>query len=107
MSRDPFYSSKVWLEFRAAMLKLHPYCQVLGCHAKATQVDHVRSKRSGGAALSEHNSMCMCGTHHSQKTTSRDMRGRRNSRLGVRVIGCDENGKPLDPNHHWNKASRQ
>jgi len=103
MPVDNFYWSKPWRKFRAHMLALRPICEVNGCNDKATQVDHIRAIRKGGALYDPANSRCYCKSHHSMKTASVDMVLNANSRLGVRVLGCDEHGQPLDPAHHWNK----
>jgi 5-methylcytosine-specific restriction endonuclease McrA len=81
-----------WRRLRAVVLREQPLCA--HCHtAEATDVDHVDNDPSNNA---RENLAGLCHECHSRKTAS-DM--------GKRVVwGCDENGMPLDPNHHWNKS---
>lgn len=47
---DPYYRSKEWKQLRAAALKRDGgRCTMPGCPAGATHVDHIISRRHGGA----------------------------------------------------------
>ena len=100
-----FYQSSPWRRVRARVLAAHPRCQVPGCTLPATQVDHIRSIASGGAALDPANLRAMCQSCHSRKTAAVDGSfGRRGSGVapsGKR--GCDASGNPVDPGHRWNR----
>lgn len=102
MPGDPFYTSTEWRAFRAGYLAAHPWCCVPGCPKKATQVDHVKSRRSGGAPLEPSNCQPFCWSHHSQKTARRDRPSMAQSRQEIIAGGCDASGRPLAPGHHWN-----
>jgi hypothetical protein len=90
------------------------------CHAssraerRATVVDHITPHKLKDAITSgdraaialaqklfwdTDNWQSLCKQHH-------DSTKQRMEKRGV-VIGCDENGNPLDPNSHWMKPSGQ
>lgn len=84
-----------WRRLRQSVLDDEPLCR--SCYednriVNASDVDHIdndptNNDRSNLAAL--------CHSCHSVKT-QRDQ--------GSKVVyGCDVNGLPLDPDHHWNK----
>jgi 5-methylcytosine-specific restriction enzyme A len=82
---------------RARHLRLHPLC--VTCQQRtppvvraATQVDHKVPLYKGGEE-SEDNRQGLCDDCHRDKTAT-DM--------GTHVRGCDTDGQPLDPRHHWN-----
>jgi len=66
-----------WRKVRAMYLKEHPYCEdPEGLHeelVKATDVDHVISKRNGGTD-DEGNLQALCHSCHSRKTAKEDGR---------------------------------
>jgi 5-methylcytosine-specific restriction enzyme A len=82
---------------RARHLRLHPLC--VTCQQRtppvvraATQVDHILPLYKGGQET-EDNRQGLCDDCHRDKTAT-DM--------GTHVRGCDTDGQPLDPRHHWN-----
>lgn len=105
MAHDPFYWSKEWRAFRAAVLRERPRCEVAGCGDGSAQVDHVISRRRGGAPLDRANARALCRSHHSEKTARRDGGfGNKRGDGDVRARGCGVDGRPLDPLHPWNKG---
>jgi 5-methylcytosine-specific restriction protein A len=70
--RDPFYVSPKWLALRKAALERDRFqCVTPRCGKRATHVDHIVSRRRGGAdALT--NLVCLCPACHSRKTDLRD-----------------------------------
>lgn len=84
-----------WKKLRAYVLSGEPLCR--HCTARnltvpATEVDH----RNGPNDNRLESLQPLCKSCHSRQTM-RDM--------GYKVsMGCDEHGKPLDPNHPWNNA---
>lgn len=98
---DPFYRTPAWRRLRVAALERDGYvCAVLGCRARATHVDHIKSRRSGGQdAL--HNLRSLCAMHDGQ--IKEDSRGKRKDDGQAYVRGCDGTGNPLDPAHWWNR----
>lgn len=64
---------------------------------KATDVHHIRSINAGGSKTEFSNLASLCHECHSKQTLY--------ERFGidrVPIKGCDINGRPLDPQHHWN-----
>lgn len=104
MPQDPFYMSKQWRAARQDYLRAHPACEVPGCGNRATNVDHRKPRQFGGLNYDWSNLVAYCQSHHSSKTVQGDGGfGRARGVVKLRVKGCDVNGRPLDPNHHWNK----
>ncbi len=62
--------------------------------SRATDVDHISGDPSDN---SRENLQGLCHECHSSKT-ARERNGK------PRVMGCDVNGMPLDPNHPWAKV---
>ncbi|WP_374656443.1 HNH endonuclease [Dongia sp.] len=101
MPRDPFYSSATWKRLRLAALKRDGgKCIVKGCGARATHVDHIVSRRNGGADALP-NLRSLCASHDAQIKERSDGTRKRDGKPVV--VGCDANGWPLDPDHAWNK----
>lgn len=99
---DPFYRTKAWLRLRAARLELdHHVCVVPGCGQRATVVDHIMSRRDGGAdALWNLRSLCR---EHDQQVKERPG-GKRAAKGKLIARGCHADGSPRDPTHPWYKA---
>ena len=106
MPSDPFYTSAAWKTARAAALdRVGHRCQHLGCGARASVVDHVTSRRAGGAPFAEHNLRPLCWMHHSAKTVRHDGGfGRAPSAAPAVSYASDARGMPLDPGHRWRQA---
>lgn len=100
MPNDPFYKSPKWKALRAeALSRDHWRCTVPGCGTKATHVDHVISRRNGGASVLA-NLRSLCRDHDNQIKEGADGQRRRD---GItHVAGCDARGYPIDPQHPWN-----
>ena len=88
-----------WRKLRAYVLAGEPlcrHCTAMGRTVIATDVDHYDDDAKNNAL---ENLQPLCHMHHSLKTARS---------LGHNAIerqGCDAQGKPLDPNHPWNKAA--
>ena len=100
-----------WRTARARFLRSHPLCAECMKQGKltpATVVDHIiphklkEALRSGDSQAiakaqklfwSRKNWQGLCKQHHDSTKQRMEKRGT--------VIGCDENGIPLDPNSHW------
>jgi 5-methylcytosine-specific restriction endonuclease McrA len=90
---------------RDATLRRDNYtCIVPGCRARATRVDHIKSRRDGGLD-SLRNLRSLCTRHDNQ--IKEDARGKRRSDGKPYVLGCDVRGRPLDPSHWWNRKIAQ
>lgn len=102
MPSDPFYLTRVWKTFRAAILAERPKCE--RCPNRSQHVDHIRARRRGGAPYDRKNVMALCHSCHSTKTAAMD--GGFGNPLRNRMPplrGSDASGVPIDPNHHWNR----
>ncbi|MGC1866961.1 MAG: HNH endonuclease signature motif containing protein [Pseudolabrys sp.] len=75
-------------------------CAVPGCGATAMFVDHVISRRNGGPDNLA-NLRCLCAHHDSQ--IKENSSGKRKNNGKPYLVGCDGNGRPLDPEHWWNR----
>ena len=63
----------------------------------ATEVDHITPHRGDRRLFFDgQNLQPMCRSCHAQKT-AREVLGK--------GPGADEQGMPLDPNHHWNREN--
>ena len=102
-------SSAAWRKLRRYVLACEPlcrHCTARGLTVPATDVDHIANDpslndyhfdpvtRIGSGSLQP-----LCHECHSRKT-AKDMGG------NVKM-GCDLDGRPLDPTHHWNAAAEK
>lgn len=99
--RPRLYDAR-WRAESKAFLKVHThcaYCLERNKRVRSTIVDHKIPHR-GDIRLfwDKRNWQPMCRTCH-------DAAKQREERQG-RVIGCDEQGIPLDKNHHWRGSAR-
>lgn len=101
MAGDPFYYSRIWRQCRGSYLKHNPICSIPGCGERAVQVDHVISRRRGGAEFDWSNLIGMCKPHHSEKTARFD--GGFGNKIQTDQTLCDVNGLPTATDHHWNR----
>ena len=91
----------LWQRARAQFLRENPLCSMCAQAdpprlAAASVVDH-RIPHKGDAALfwNQENWQALCKRCHDAGKQSQDRTGR--------VRGCDASGRPLDPNHPWNR----
>ena len=89
-----------WRKLRAAFLQQHPlcvYCRQMGRTTAANTVDHIRphSGENDPLCWDWNNLQALCGSCHSGPKQSLDRTGR--------LRGADREGRPLDPNHPWNR----
>lgn len=104
------YDSK-WEAVRAAKLSTDPLCEPCKSKGKtilASQVHHLKRFRDPASGnidhrlrLSQSNLQSICDDCH-KAATADERRADAEARRGV--IGCDETGQPLDPNHPWNAS---
>jgi 5-methylcytosine-specific restriction endonuclease McrA len=94
MPGDRFYASKEWRRLRTARLQIDRYrCVVCGYPAEI--VDHILSRKAGGANEIE-NLRSFCRSCDNQ-VKERGGDGARRSGGKPRAIGCGADGWPLDP----------
>jgi len=104
---DPvaFYPSRAWKQLRLLALKRdHWRCTVCGVHvggkAKAS-VDHILPARQRpDLAMSLGNLRTLCRMHDNQSHREK-WRSDPNAPREARFTGCNPDGTPLDPGHHW------
>lgn len=90
-------NSAAWRKLRRQVLAEQPlcrHCAAQGLVVPATEVDHMR----GAADNSRDALQALCKPCHSIKTMA-DLYGR------PARMGCDEQGNPINPAHHWNQKS--
>ena len=89
--------SKRWEKARSAYLRKYPYCVMCaeqGEKVRATVVDHKQPHRGDMRLFwDSSNWQGLCKVHH-------DSTKQRQERSGV-VLGCNEQGIPIDKDHHW------
>jgi len=84
-----------WGRLRALVISEQPLCaqcQREGRIEHGNEVDHIDNDASNNERCNLEN---LCHACHSLKT-QRDQHG-------STMKGCDVDGMPLDPHHHWNK----
>ena len=95
------YSKKAWKQLRLDHLAKEPlcvYCQQEGRLTPATVVDHIKAHNGDlGLFYSRGNLQSLCKLHHDSSKQKAESNK-------VNDIGCDENGFPLDPEHHFNRG---
>jgi 5-methylcytosine-specific restriction enzyme A len=80
---------------RRAVLARDPVCRM--CRIRpSTVADHIVPIRRGGARFDLDNGQGTCEWCHNRLKQRQD-------KGGVLRLGCDEQGMPLDRNHHWRK----
>lgn len=91
------YRTRRWLQERDRQLTEHPLCAMcLPRVTAATVCDHVDPRdKDDPEAFFTGAKQSLCKTHHDSTKQREERRGH--------IIGCDDAGLPLDPNHHWNR----
>ena len=92
------YKTKRWQRLRARQLKLHPYCQCphhKGQKVLANVVDHIKPHRGDPRLFWNPANLQSMTKHCHDKYKQSQERG------GAGFQGCNEQGDPLDPDHHW------
>lgn len=108
MPANPFYKTSFWKALRAEALKRDRYrCSVPGCASThRLTVDHIvgRPREAKGPTPQDvlGNLRVLCQEHDNALKERAD--GTRRGHGSFVVRGCDASGRPLDPNHPWNKG---
>ncbi|MCK9504657.1 MAG: HNH endonuclease [Porticoccaceae bacterium] len=88
-----------WQKARAAYLAKHPLCinhESKGQVVTATVVDHVKPHKNDMKLFwDSSNWQPLCKECHDSYKQRLEKTGR--------IAGCNADGIPVDPNHHWNK----
>jgi len=95
-------NGKAWRNLRHLVLceqPICPECERRGSYTPASEVDHIDNDPSNN---DRSNLVGLCKPHHSEKTARHEY-FKRTGRWPP-VKGCDSNGIPLDPEHHWNRG---
>lgn len=100
MIRDDWqrlYSLARWKRTRIAHLRSCPLCvmcKAQGYTTAATVVDHIKAHKGDvDLFFDPDNLQSLCKLHHDSVKQAEEK--------GGTIIGCDKNGEPLDPSHHW------
>lgn len=91
------YDSAAWKRRRHALLQAEPLCRLCAARGKvtpATVADHVQPHRGDLQKFYHGDLQPLCATCHSGAKQAEE--------LGQGLRGGDEQGIPLDRNHHWN-----
>lgn len=97
-----YYQSSHWKQLRVVRLQLDGYhCTVPGCPCDGSIVDHIEARPDATYPTPLdviENLRTLCRTHDAQVKERRrnDALSRRNGGV-FRIIGCDADGWPLDP----------
>jgi 5-methylcytosine-specific restriction endonuclease McrA len=101
---DLYYRSKAWRALRQAALLRDLYrCVVPGCRRRAVRVDHIVARKDGGADTLD-NLRSLCAEHDNQAHREKGRRGVGPREAWFEVYGCDAEGRPIDPQHWWNRS---
>jgi 5-methylcytosine-specific restriction endonuclease McrA len=96
--KKSLYGTAAWQKIRRTHLMENPLC-VFCLRDKrttaATVVDHIKPHRGNAELFFAGPFQSLCKTHH-------DSTKQRQEKSGV-VVGGDESGEPIDPNHHWHR----
>jgi 5-methylcytosine-specific restriction enzyme A len=106
------YTTRRWERVRLLKMQQNPLCEAclqVGEIVPAEVVDHRvpiskegREKRSAAEAFPHLDGLAsLCANHHNAKTRAEQL-GEKN----WMHKGCDIFGRPLDPNHPWNRERR-
>lgn len=102
MPGNPYYRSKHWKALRArALQRDRNICTTPGCGERATIVDHKKTRPNTQQptpfdVLDNLRSLCRrCDNQVKELGT------KRRSQAQTRAVGCDADGIPRDPKHHW------
>lgn len=90
------YSTKRWRERRARQLAREPLCRFCAAQGRitpATVADHITPHRGDVQAFWTNELQSLCQSCHSGAKQQLESTGR--------LRGCDAQGNPLDPSHHW------
>ena len=98
-------NSAAWRKLRKQVLAEEPlcrHCAAQGLVVPATEVDHINNDASDNrhdpSDRSKSNFQALCKPCHSIKTMAA-LYGR------PARMGCDAEGNPINPAHHWNKST--
>jgi 5-methylcytosine-specific restriction protein A len=89
---------------RARVLREEPYCRECARIGRigviATHVDHINGRADRKEDYLPENLQALCTECHSEKTARESGFGKKRSAF---YKGCDADGNPHDPHHHWKK----
>lgn len=93
---DHLYTHRRWRKVREAQLSREPlcrFCLATGKTTAATVCDHIEPHRGNLAAFWRGPFQSLCQSCHSGAKQELERSGT--------LRGCDAEGWPLDPGHHW------
>ena len=90
------YTTARWRRLRAGVLMREPlcrYCKALGRITASSICDHIEPHRGDVAKFWSGPFQALCKTCHDGTKQQLEK--------GGRLRGCNPDGWPIDPNHHW------
>ena len=100
-NKNKLYGSR-WRRLRARFLVDNPLCVMCtdaGRTTPATELDHIKRHKGDSVLFYDpKNWQGLCAFHHRSIKAQMERSGT--------VRGCNADGTPLDPNHHWNKGRK-
>lgn len=84
---------------RAEQLEREPLCRMCSAAGRttaATVADHVVPHKGDARLFWDGELQSLCGPHHDSTKQAEEKRGY--------TVGCDAEGRPLDPRHPWNRT---
>jgi len=96
------YKTKAWYRLRHAQLQAEPLCRMckqLGRVTAANVIDHIKPHRGNLELFHDPaNIQALCKPCHDGAKQAQERTGQ--------LRGGDTEGRPIDPNHHWNNPAR-
>lgn len=90
-----FYQDPRWKKSRAKFLAVNKVCNF--CGGKSSLVDHITPHKGDWILfMTQRNWQPLCKLCH-------DSAKQKMERRGLKAIGANEDGFPIDPDHPWNK----
>ena len=94
------YKTKAWYRLRHAQLQREPVCRMckqLGRVTAANVIDHIEPHRGNLELFHDPaNIQALCKACHDGAKQAQERTGQ--------LRGGDTEGRPIDPNHHWNRG---
>ena len=82
-------------------------CAKAGKYVSANVVDHIIPHKGNDKLFwNKRNWQPLCTTCHNRKTAGQDGGFGNKRKDKIKTAACDENGYPIDDDHHWRKLPK-